>query len=135
MKKIIFLAFMSTLGLTTFSQVVIPTYKNTVGIRNIKEQKYDFNKDWVFSNIDFVFYKTYITTTDAKHSIYRIIEAIPRYENDNVIINTAKCLDENNRECKIGIMIIKNADNQANIGVIYSDRMFMYMININKLGY
>ena len=132
MKKIILTLVLVVSTLISISQTVIPTYKNSIGYWNNQTKKYDF-EEWTSSDITFTFYETYITADDAGHSIYRIIKELPKFENDRTIINSDKCLDENNRECEVGIMQVKGDEEQTNIGVIYDGKMFMYLIDLNKL--
>jgi len=88
----------------------------------------------VYSPLIFTFYDTYITVNDANHSIYRIMRDEPLYETKTVKINSSTCLDETNRECRVGIMDVKDHDDQTNIGVVYDgDRMFMYILDLDKM--
>ena len=132
MKKTIITLILVFFTLISISQTVIPTYKNAVGYWNNETKKYDF-EEWVNSDITFTFYDKYVSVSDNGHSIYRIIEDYPKFENDNVIINSSKCLDENNRDCEVGIMQVKGDEEQTNIGVIYNGKMFMYLIDLKKL--
>ena len=133
MKKTILTLLLVISSVITFSQTKIPTYKNAVGYWNKVTQKYDF-EEWVFADIVFTFYDDYVSVNDKKRSIYRIVSDEPLFESETVKINSSNCLDEENRECKVGIMQVKGDDEQTNIGVIYEDnKLFMYMIDLNKL--
>jgi hypothetical protein len=133
MKKTILTLLLVITSIITFSQTQIPTYKNAVGYWNKVTQKYDY-QEWVYSDIVFTFYEKYVSVNDNNHSIYRILEDEPVYENENVKINSSKCLDETNRECTVGIMQVKGDDEQTNIGVVYdNEKMFMYMVDWKKL--
>ena len=131
MKRILLILAVALASLTTYSQTQVTTYKNAVGYWDNSTQQYDY-QDWVYASITFTFYQTYITANDRTHSIYRILERYPDITNETSTITSYKCLDEGNRECTFGIMILKDYPDQANIGVIYSDRMFMYMISVSK---
>lgn len=133
MKKIILTLVLAILSIVTFAQTQLLTYKNCVGTWNKTTQKYDF-EDWVYSDLTFTFYDTYVSVNDANHSIYRIMRDEPVYETETVKINSSTCLDEGNRECRVGIMDVKGQEDQANIGVVYDkDRMFMYILDIEKM--
>lgn len=132
MKKITLTLSLAIFSVLAFAQTQIPTYKNAVGYWNTETKQYDF-EDWVPANITFTFYDTYITVDDAGHSIYRIMKELPKFENDRTIVNSAKCLDETNKECEVGIMEVKGEPESTNIGVIYNGKMFMYLIDGDKL--
>jgi uncharacterized protein YprB with RNaseH-like and TPR domain len=132
MKKTILILVLVLSSILSISQTVIPTYKNAVGYWNESTKQYDF-EDYVYAKITFTFYDTYITVTDQGNSVYRIIKDLPKFENDNVIVNSAQCLDETNKECQVGIMQVKGNDEQTNIGVIYNGKMFMYILDLDKL--
>jgi hypothetical protein len=133
MKKILLTAALAISSIIAMSQTVIPTYKNCVGYWNKVTQKYDF-EDWIYSDITFTFYDKYVSVSDKNHSIYRIISDKPVYETETVKINSSACLDETNTECTVGIMDVKGFEDQTNIGVVYDgDRMFMYMLDIEKI--
>ena len=133
MKKLILVVAFLILSVMTFAQTQLLTYKNAVGHWNTTTQKYDF-EEWVYSPLIFTFYDTYITVNDANHSIYRIMRDEPLYETKTVKINSSTCLDETNRECRVGIMDVKDHDDQTNIGVVYDgDRMFMYILDLDKM--
>ena len=133
MKKTILTLTLAILSVMVFAQTQLLTYKNCVGTWNKTTQKYDF-EDWVYADITFTFYDTYVSVNDANHSIYRIMRDEPVYETETVKINSSTCLDESNRECRVGIMDVKGYDDQANIGVVYDgDRMFMYILDMEKM--
>jgi hypothetical protein len=132
MKKTILTLVLAVSTLISISQTIVPTYKNAVGYWNTETKQYDF-EEWVPSNITFTFYDAYITADDAGHSIYRIVKDLPKYENERTIVNSARCLDENNRECEVGVMEVKGEPESTNIGVIYDGKMFMYLIDLDKM--
>jgi len=133
MKKIILVLALAISSIATFAQTQLLTYKNTVGYWNTTTQKYDF-EDWVYADLTFTFYDTYVSVNDKNHSVYRIIRDEPVYESGDVKINSSTCLDETNKECRVGIMDVKGHDDQTNIGVVYDgDRMFMYILDLDKM--
>jgi len=133
MKKIILVLALAILSIATFAQTQLLTYKNCVGMWNKVTQKYDF-EEWVYADLTFTFYDTYVSVNDANRSIYRIVRDEPVYETNEVKINSSTCLDESNRECRVGIMDVKGHDDQTNIGVVYDgDRMFMYILDLEKM--
>ena len=133
MKKVTLVLAFLILSVMTFAQTQLLTYKNTVGYWNTTTQKYDF-EDWVYADLTFTFYDTYVSVNDKNHSVYRIIRDEPLYENSEVKISSSTCLDETNTECQMGIMDVKGHDDQTNIGVVYDkNRMFKYMLDIEKM--
>ena len=133
MKKIILVLALAISSIVTFAQTQLLTYKNCVGMWNKVTQKYDF-EEWVYADLTFTFYDNYVSVNDANRSIYRIVKDEPVYETETVKINSSTCLDESNRECRVGIMDVKGHDDQTNIGVVYDgDRMFMYILDLDKM--
>lgn len=129
MKKITLTLVLAFASLITFAQqpTVLQTYKNSLGYYNKSTQDYDF-ENYTYSNISFSFYSSYITVDDISHSVYRITEELPKRISRDGETTSAKCLDENNRSCIIGIMTHTDCTNSS-IAVIYEDRMFLYVID------
>jgi hypothetical protein len=129
MKKIALTLALAITSLITFAQnpITLQTYKNSVGYYNNTTQQFDF-ENYVYANIAFSFYDTYISVSDVNHSVYRITENLPKKITRTYETSSAKCLDENNRSCVVGIMTYTDGSNST-IGVVYDDRMFLYIID------
>ena len=100
MKKIILTLALAISSICTFAQspVELVTYKNKFGPWNAKEDHYVF-EPYVYANITFSFYSTYITVNDKNRSIYRITEEFPAVEENGCKTTKCKCLDEQNNQC------------------------------------
>jgi hypothetical protein len=132
MKKIITTIILSLFTLCSFAQfeTKITTYKNCYGRYNEYKKKYDFD-EFHYAEIVFTFYEKYITVDDIGHSLYRITETLPIRKTSNSETRSVKCLDENNKECVFAIMSFD--DGTASIGVIYDEKMFVYVIKTKNI--
>lgn len=132
MKKTITTIILSLFTLCSFAQseTKITTYKNCFGRYNEYKKGYDF-EDFHYAEIVFTFNEKFITVDDINHSLYRITESIPTRKTNTSETRSVKCLDENNRECVFAIMSFN--DGTASIGIIYDEKMFVYVIKTKNI--
>lgn len=79
----------------------------------------------------FSFYKDYISVNDENRSIYRIIEDIPVTNDKEKETTKAICYDEKNRKCVVALIRYKSKQSSS-ITVMYDDRMFIYVVDMEK---
>ena len=79
----------------------------------------------------FSFYNDYISVNDENHSIYRITEDIPVINDSEKETTKAICYDEKNRKCIVALIRYKNKQSSS-IAVMYDDRMFIYIVDMEK---
>jgi hypothetical protein len=110
------------------SPIVLQTYKNFYGtLVDEENDKWEYSEE-TYSNINFTFYKTYITADDKTNSIYRIYDALEDIKKPNKTIYSSKCLDEQNRKCIVSIINYNDKTN-SKIYVLYKDVVYVYEID------
>lgn len=132
MKKIILTLAFIVFGVSVFSQnpVQLLTYKNQVCWKNNSTNEVLYEK-YVYSTLTFSFYNDYISVNDENHSIYRITEDIPVINDSEKETTKAICYDEKNRKCIVALIRYKNKQSSS-IAVMYDDRMFIYIVDMEK---
>jgi hypothetical protein len=132
MKKIILSLVLVFISICSFSQspVQLLTYKNQVCWKNKNTNEVSCEK-YVYSTLTFSFYEEYISVNDEGHSIYRITEDIPVINDMEKEITKAVCYDEKNRKCIVALIRYKNKQSSS-ITVMYDDRMFVYVVDMEK---
>jgi hypothetical protein len=132
MKKIILILSLVFISICSFSQtpVQLITYKNQVGWKNKYNDEYTYEK-YIYSTITFSIYNDYISANDENHSLYRITEELPSDVTKEKETTKALCYDEKNRKCIVAIVHYKEK-NSSSIVVMYDDRMFIYVVDMEK---
>lgn len=132
MKKIILILSLVLTNICGFSQtpVQLLTYKNQVCWIDKNSNEFSYEK-YVYSTLTFSFYNDYISVNDENHSIYRIVEDLPIVNNVEKEVTKAICYDEKNRKCMVSLIRFKNKQSSS-ITIMYEDRMFIYVVDMEK---
>ena len=127
MKKLLVFVLL-LMSLTSFEQdknpIRLTSSTSTRGVYNEVTRKWDYKK-LEEGELVFLVYSSYMTVNDQAHSVYRIIEEIPLIDSRQTY--SAKCLDEQNRNCILSFINVE--DGTTFLTIVYTKVSYLYHLN------